>query len=120
MSRQKSRDGLQSIPSMAPAAYCMPLRNTELIPARSPILGELVGLGMRNAPTATNSRVVGKPELPTTDKRHHLINNESLFSSSSVLIQFEIGRPHSDALNCAFPEDQHAAPIHHSHLGRHS
>jgi hypothetical protein len=34
---------------MAPAAYCMPLRNTELIPARSPILGELAGLGMRNA-----------------------------------------------------------------------
>lgn len=49
MSRQKSRDGLQSIPSMAPAAYCMPLRNTELIPARSSILRELAGLGTRNA-----------------------------------------------------------------------
>jgi len=39
-------------------SLCMPLRNTELIPA-SPILGEVAGLGMRNALMAISSRVVG-------------------------------------------------------------
>src|SRR5207302_8060741 len=32
VSTKKIRDGLQSIPSMAPAAYYVPLGNTELIP----------------------------------------------------------------------------------------
>jgi hypothetical protein len=41
----------------------MPLRNTELIPARSPILGELAGLGMRNALMAINSRIVAHSEV---------------------------------------------------------
>jgi hypothetical protein len=40
----------------------MPLRNTELIPARSPILKELAGLGMTNALVLLNVRTVGKNE----------------------------------------------------------
>ena len=49
MSAQKQfQDGLQSIPSIAPAAYCVRSGNTELIPGQSPILGDLPGLGTRN------------------------------------------------------------------------
>jgi len=46
--QNKFPDGLQSIPSMVPAAYCVPLGNTELIPGQKSDAGRS-GLGTINA-----------------------------------------------------------------------